>query len=152
MSSFQDDTQKRSSSTYAMHKNTFRSATAYEATPQNRSTLSANYKIRNKFIGSNLVLNRAIRSKSAINFIKRPQSRMITSKNPEDAYLFNDDDEKPSRSFMTLARIGMVYFGIEVLFSLEIALTVPILLKLKVPEEYIFSNLKIILLKISNFY
>ncbi|CAF1016480.1 unnamed protein product, partial [Brachionus calyciflorus] len=135
MSSFQDDTQNRSSSTYAMHKNTIRSATAYEATPQNRSTLSANYKIKNKFIGSNLVLNRAIRSKSAINFIKRPQSRMITSKNPEDAYLFNDDDEKPSRSFMTLARIGMVYFGIEVLFSLEIALTVPILLKLKVPEE-----------------
>jgi hypothetical protein len=31
--------------------------------------------------------------------------------------------------------MGMVYFGIELLFSIELALTVPILLKLKVSEK-----------------
>ncbi len=32
-------------------------------------------------------------------------------------------------------RLTMLMFGNEVLFSLEVALTVPIMLKLKVPEE-----------------
>lgn len=115
--------------------NNFRSATAFEKSSALRSNLSANYRFQKKFMGSNLIINRSLRSKSAINFIKRPQSRII-SKNPDDSYLYEDlSDDKPKRSFFTLIRIGMVYFGIEVLFSLEIALTVPILLKLKVPEE-----------------
>lgn len=116
-------------------KSNFRSATAFEKTSTFRSNLSANYKYQKRFMGSNLLINRSLRSKSAINFLKRPQSRIV-SKNPEDSHLFDDfSDEKPKRSLFTLTRIGMVYFGIEVLFSLEIALTVPILLKLKVPEE-----------------
>lgn len=45
------------------------------------------------------------------------------------------DDAKPPRSFFKLLQIGILYFGIEVLFSLETALTVPILLKLKVPDQ-----------------
>ena len=44
-------------------------------------------------------------------------------------------ENKPKRSLLTLTRIGLVYFGIELMFSLEIALTVPTLLKLKVPEQ-----------------
>ena len=44
-------------------------------------------------------------------------------------------DEKPNRTKLQLARMGMVYFGIELLFSLEIALTIPILSKLKVSEK-----------------
>lgn len=115
--------------------NNYRSATAFEKTSAFRSNLSANYKFQKKYLGSNLIINRSVRSKSAINFIKRPQSRII-SKNPDDSYLYDDlSDDRPKRSFFTLIRIGMVYFGIEVLFSLEIALTVPILLKLRVPEE-----------------
>jgi hypothetical protein len=31
--------------------------------------------------------------------------------------------------------MGLVYFGIEVLFAMEVALAVPLLLKLKVSEE-----------------
>ena len=49
--------------------------------------------------------------------------------------VFSNKDLKPKRSLFTLSRIGMVYFGIELIFSLEIALAVPILLKLKVPEK-----------------
>ena len=44
-------------------------------------------------------------------------------------------DERPKRSLFTLIRIGILFFGIELFFSLETALTVPILLQLKVPEE-----------------
>ena len=44
--------------------------------------------------------------------------------------------EKPDRTKFQLARMAMVYFGIELLFSLEIALTIPILAKLKVSEKY----------------
>ncbi|RNA27188.1 SLC45A2 [Brachionus plicatilis] len=128
---------KRSSSALipSGSKTNFRSATAFEKTSTFRSNLSTNNRFQKRYMGSNLLINRSLRSKSAINFIKRPQSR-ITSKHAEDSQLYDDfSDEKPKRSIFTLARIGMVYFGIEVLFSLEIALTVPILLKLKVPEE-----------------
>jgi hypothetical protein len=34
-----------------------------------------------------------------------------------------------------LMRMGLFYFGNELLFSIEVAMTVPILLKLKVAEE-----------------
>jgi solute carrier family 45 protein 1/2/4 len=43
--------------------------------------------------------------------------------------------EKPRRSKLQLFKMGSVYFGIEMLFSIEMALTVPILLKLKVSES-----------------
>jgi len=35
-----------------------------------------------------------------------------------------------------------VYFGIELLFSVEMALAVPMLLKLKVPEKYPYFSSK----------
>ena len=38
------------------------------------------------------------------------------------------------KSTFTLIRLGFLYFAIEIIFSLEVALAVPILLKLKVPE------------------
>ena len=44
--------------------------------------------------------------------------------------------------------MGMVYFGVELLFSIEVALTVPILLKLKVPETYLNKNIFLKLLLI----
>ena len=37
-------------------------------------------------------------------------------------------------SLFTQIKLGLLYFGIEIIFSLEVALTIPILLKLKVPE------------------
>ena len=139
---------KEGTSFLAEHKNdskesSYRSATAFEFRNHRsfsslRSNLSANYIIRNKGFGSSLALQRTIRSRSAINFSKRPYSTILTGKTPQDAALFDASDEelqKPKRSLFTLARMGIVYFGIEVLFSLEIALTVPILLKLKVPEQ-----------------
>jgi hypothetical protein len=39
------------------------------------------------------------------------------------------------RSKFQLFRMGFSYFGIELLFSIEVALAVPILLKLKVSEK-----------------
>lgn len=44
-------------------------------------------------------------------------------------------DERPKRSVIELLKIGVIYLGIELLFSLEIALTVPILLESKVSEN-----------------
>jgi len=43
--------------------------------------------------------------------------------------------DKPKRSILQLFKMGSVYFGIEMLFSIEMALTVPILLKLRVSEK-----------------
>ncbi|CAF0713395.1 unnamed protein product [Brachionus calyciflorus] len=43
--------------------------------------------------------------------------------------------ENPSRSKIDLLKMGAVYFGIELLFSLEIALTVPILLESNVSKN-----------------
>ncbi len=42
--------------------------------------------------------------------------------------------KKSTYSTFTLIRLGFLYFAIEIIFSLEVALAVPILLKLKVPE------------------
>lgn len=44
-------------------------------------------------------------------------------------------DEKPSRTKLELLKMGAVYFGIELVFSLEIALTVPILLESNVSQN-----------------
>lgn len=45
------------------------------------------------------------------------------------------DDEVPNKSHSELVKLGMLYFAIELLFSMEVALTVPLMLKLKVSEE-----------------
>ena len=55
----------------------------------------------------------------------------------------------------TILRIGILYFGIELLYSLETALTVPILLQLKVPDKcvlYPFLDIIVILFIISSIY
>ncbi|RNA35506.1 membrane-associated transporter [Brachionus plicatilis] len=44
-------------------------------------------------------------------------------------------DERPSRTKLELLKMGAVYFGIELVFSLEIALTVPILLESNVSHN-----------------
>jgi hypothetical protein len=44
-------------------------------------------------------------------------------------------DEKSRLSKFQLIRMGLINFGIELLFSIEVALTVPILLKLQVSEK-----------------
>jgi hypothetical protein len=44
-------------------------------------------------------------------------------------------DDQPNRTKVQLTKLGLVYFGIELLFSIEVALTIPILLKLKVSER-----------------
>jgi hypothetical protein len=69
------------------------------------------------------------RSKSALSF---KNTNADPSATPSAV---SDEDEKPPQGFWTLLRIGMVYFGIEMIFSIEIALAIPLLLKLKVPEE-----------------
>jgi hypothetical protein len=91
------------------------------------------------------------RSKSSVNnYMQRSYTtvltRSVSRKSLFDRDLVKSDDEQeqlvnpdelihPKRSVLTLARIGMVYFGIEALISFETALTVPILLKLDVPEQ-----------------
>lgn len=112
-------------------------------------TFSTGFAVRQKYfnnIGSSSLSTG--RPKSSINYpsMRRAYSTALiraTSRkllfdggkeaSPKDAY--DEDLLFPKRSLLTLMRIGMVYFGIEVLFSLEIALAVPILLKLKVPES-----------------
>ena len=96
------------------------------------STSSTNYAIKSKYL--------TFRSRSTVN--NRFESRAKSRANKEDLVEEEEEEEeeeedekKPKRSFFTLLRIGLVYFGIELLFSLETALTVPILLKLKVPES-----------------
>jgi solute carrier family 45 protein 1/2/4 len=58
-------------------------------------------------------------------------------KNILDLFIFKISfkDDRPKRTKINLLRMGMIYFGIELLFSLEIALTVPILLESKVSES-----------------
>jgi hypothetical protein len=50
-------------------------------------------------------------------------------------HLLVKDEAQEKRSVLQLFRLGMIYMGVELLFSIEIALTVPIMLKLKVSEE-----------------
>ncbi len=45
------------------------------------------------------------------------------------------DVEKPNKSKLELFRYGLIYFVIELMFSIEVALTVPLMLKLQVSEE-----------------
>lgn len=128
------------------HTTQIRSATAFEFRNHHsyqsiQNNLASNYIIgKNKRYGSSLALQRPYpRSRSTVNFVRRPYSAVFRSESVTKS--FDQDDSsfelnnKPKRSLLTLTRIGMVYFGIEVLFSLEIALTVPILLKLKVPDQ-----------------
>lgn len=49
--------------------------------------------------------------------------------------------KKPKKRVFDLICIGMIYFAIELAFSIEIALTVPILVKMKVSEKYAFALL-----------
>jgi hypothetical protein len=45
------------------------------------------------------------------------------------------NNEKPDRRKSQLLKLVAIYFGIELLFSIEVALTLPILLKLRVSEN-----------------
>ena len=65
----------------------------------------------------------------------RAESSLETIIEIHEKKLINNIDEKPARSKFQLMRMGTVYFGIEFLFSIEVALAVPILLELKVPEK-----------------
>lgn len=47
----------------------------------------------------------------------------------------NSNTSKPKRSIFKLIQISILFLGIELLFSIETALTVPLLLKLKVPDK-----------------
>ncbi len=44
-------------------------------------------------------------------------------------------DEKPNITKLELFKYGLIYFAIELMFSIEVALTVPLMLKLQVSEE-----------------
>ena len=46
---------------------------------------------------------------------------------------------RPKRTFWNLVRLALVGFGIETLFSMQEALAVPLLLKLRVPEQYFIN-------------
>ena len=137
-----------------------RSATAFElhAHFPHRGiypTFSSGYAMRQKFFttasraGGGEDLARA-RPMSSVNFMRRSNTTAFmiraasrkrlydreTGKTPKDE-IFEEEEEllMPKRSVWILMRLAMVYFGIEVLFSLETALAIPILLKLKVPEK-----------------
>lgn len=125
-------------------------------------TFSSGYAMRQKFVpfrrsqdltggggggeGTTLIH----RPKSSVNFnhmrrsytaglIRAPSRRRFDEKaaiTPKEEYLLEAEElVLPKRSKFTLIRLAAVYFGIEVLFSLETALAIPILLKLKVPEK-----------------
>lgn len=107
-------------------------------------TFSSGYAIRQKYFPlRDHDLNE--RPKSSVNnlmkrsyttaLIRATSRKRLYDVSPKDE-LYEEELLNPKRSILTLMRIAMVYFGIEVLFSLETALAVPILLKLKVPERY----------------
>lgn len=78
------------------------------------------------------------RSRSTLSLLRQDgrKSRMSVKPNePVEVDEDDEEDEKPSLGLLTLMRIGAVYFGIEIMFSMEIALAIPILLQLKVSEE-----------------
>jgi hypothetical protein len=78
------------------------------------------------------------RSKSAVSF-KQLRVETPHTEKQHTSSTQSDEDDKPSQSFWTLLRIGMVYFGIEMIFSIEVALAIPLLLKFKVSEELVLS-------------
>lgn len=134
-----------------------RSATAFElhAHFPHRGiypTFSNGYAMRQKFFTTATASGGGERTRpmSSVNFMRRSNTTAFmiraasrkrlydreTGKTPKDE-IFEEEDEllMPKRSVWILMRLAMVYFGIEVLFSLETALAIPILLKLKVPEK-----------------
>jgi hypothetical protein len=74
-----------------------------------------------------------INDSSAYNDERKVRNDLLKSRHLSD---------KPKRSILQLFKMGSVYFGIEMLFSIEMALTVPILLKLKVSERYKFIKIQ----------
>jgi hypothetical protein len=111
-------------------------------------TFSSGYAIRQKYfpLRDHDLNERGLqRPKSSVNnlmkrsyttaLIRATSRKRLYDVSPKDE-LYEEELLNPKRSILTLMRIAMVYFGIEVLFSLETALAVPILLKLKVPERY----------------
>jgi hypothetical protein len=87
----------------------------------------------NHMVYSSFFLNHQ-RAKSALAASHVNINRGSKHATPLSSYK-SEEDERPKKSFWTLLRIGMVYFGIEMIFSLEVALAIPLLLKLKVSEE-----------------
>jgi hypothetical protein len=73
--------------------------------------------------------SRLIRSNSV------PNDFRVREQDKRKEAIIQSENNKPKRSLLTLARLCLVYFGIELMFSIEISLTVPMLLKLKVPEK-----------------
>lgn len=152
--------QKRTHSSAA-----YRSATAFELHAQNAShnhhnhriypTFSSGYAIRQKFYphiteSASNQKHLTNRPRSSMNLTRRSYTTALVQRAASRARVYgpsssspdndkHDDDEDedamPKRSVFTLIRLAALYFGIEVLFSLETALAIPILLKLKVPEK-----------------
>lgn len=156
----QQQQQKRTHSSSA-----YRSATAFELHAQNAShshhnhriypTFSSGYAIRQKFyphLTETAMSNPkhlTSRPRSSLNLTRRSYTSALVQRAASRARVYGpstspdkhkddedqDEDAMPKRSVFTLIRLAALYFGIEVLFSLETALAIPILLKLKVPEK-----------------
>lgn len=71
-------------------------------------------------------LNNNLLDKNSFNVISLNSNEIASQINP---------NEKSNKSTQELFKLGLVYFAIELLFSIEIALTVPLMLKLKVSED-----------------
>jgi hypothetical protein len=112
----------------SQHVNNIRSSTAVDFRCHHSFARINSSFIRNPFIYNSINRNK-FRSKSTQSIKANKTNDVLTdSQEPFDM-------TKPKRSLWTLTRIGFVFFGIEMIFSIEIALAVPILLKLKVSEE-----------------
>ena len=61
------------------------------------------------------------------------------------------DEKKPKKQVVELICIGMIYFAIEMAFSIEIALAVPILVTMRVSEKYALCHLLLITFNLLKF-
>lgn len=142
--------QKRSATAFELH-NHYSHKNIYP-------TFSTNFAVRQKYLTTTTTTTRS--TSAAINHpsnsvraystaLFRATSRKLVYDGKGSSPLDLDDNDEdvihPKRSLLTLLRIGMAYFGIEVLFSMETALAIPILLKLKVPESYNINKLRTIM-------
>ena len=67
--------------------------------------------------------------------LQKMSFEVLTNSNNSTMTALKVREDRQKRTNSELLRIGMIYLGIELLFSLEIALTVPILLEAKVSES-----------------
>jgi hypothetical protein len=109
---------------------TYRSQTSFHATTYDtnkyESTRSCSSIDTTRY--SEQKLNKIKIYQRKTNF--RPKSTFLNIQNSKIS-----NSSRSKRSVFKLIQISLLFLGIELLFSMETALTVPLLLKLKVPDK-----------------